>query len=273
MFRYFTLASVVLVLALPAFAAEPLPKKVAVLVGVDEYDKSQLGNFQFAGRDAVVLGIELENFGFTTTVLTTDMIAERQPTKKNILAALKKASDGLTKQDVILFHFSGQGFQLNGSDEAYLCPRDGIPDDAKSMIAVSELLTIFERAGAGNSFLLLDACRTDPDPTRGRGIDRSLLTVGSGLGVLLACTKNEKCYETPEAKHGLFTYAILKGLRGEAKDHSGKVTWDSLAAYVRETVPVVAEKMMNGRKQRPQLIANLVGPSFVFVPSESPKSR
>ena len=273
MFRYFTLASVVLVLALPAFAAEPLPKKVAVLVGVDEYDKPKLANLQFAGRDAVVLGIELENFGFTTTVLTTDMKAERQPTKKNILAALKKAGDGLTKQDVIVFHFSGQGLQFDGSNQAYLCPRDATPflEDAKSMIAVSELLTIFDRAGAGNSFLLLDACRNDPDPTRGS--DRQLFNLNTGVGVLLGCARTEFSFENETLKHGLFTHAVLKGLRGEAKDHSGKVTWDSLAAYVRETVPVVAEKMMNGRKQRPQLIENLVGPSFVFVPSESPKSR
>ena len=72
MLRSFTLAAFVLVAA-PLVAADPPGKKVAVVVGIDEYKNAKLGNLRFAGRDANALGLELENLGFTTRVLTTDL--------------------------------------------------------------------------------------------------------------------------------------------------------------------------------------------------------
>jgi len=267
MLRSFTLAAFVLVAA-PLVAADPPGKKVAIVVGIDEYKNAKLGNLRFAGRDANALGLELDTLGFTTRVLTTDLKETRQPTKANIEAALKDATAGLTKRDVLLVFFSGQGLEL-GEGEAYLCPSDAklFKDEKDTLIAVADLLKTVERAGAGNSFVLLDACRNDPDPTRGNG--RDALTATRGVAVLLACSSGEKCYEDDTLKHGVFTHAVLTGLRGDAKDRTGKVTWDSLAAYVRETVPVAVNKITNGnRSQRPQLIANLVGPPVVFVPAK-----
>jgi uncharacterized caspase-like protein len=266
MLRYLLLGIAALSFA-PVGLAEPPAKKVAVLVGGDKYDSARLEALQFAGRDAIVLGLELENLGFTTTVLTTDMKEERQPTKKKIEAALKQAGQGLTKNDVLLFHFSGQGMQFDDG-EVYLCPRDCKPfkDEAKTMLAVSDVLRSIERIGAGNSFVLVDACRDDHDRTR--GVEKPMFPIASGVGILFGCAKNEKAYEVSSHKHGLFTHAIVTGLRGEAKDRNGKITWDSLSAYVRETVPVAADKLTKGGTQRPQLIANLVGPSFVFAPAK-----
>jgi uncharacterized caspase-like protein len=228
MVRHLLLAVVVALLAQPAFADEPSPKKVAVLIGIDRYDNAKVGNLEFANRDAVVLGLELENLGFTTTVLTTDMKEDRQPTKKNIEATLKNVSDIVAKHDTVLIFFSGQGFQFD--DNTYLCPRDGRPftDTVNTMIAVNDLLQTCERLGASNCFVLLDCCRVNLDPTR--GIDRSKLQSTSGVGVLLACAKFEKSFESSKHKHGIFTHAVITGLRGEAKDRSGKITWDSLAA-------------------------------------------
>ena len=51
--------------------------------------------------------------------------------------------------------------------------------------------------------------------------------------------------------HGVFTYTILKGMEGEAKDREGKVTVNGLATYVEEMLPKLTYKKW-GYEQIPQ---------------------
>jgi uncharacterized caspase-like protein len=57
--------------------------------------------------------------------------------------------------------------------------------------------------------------------------------------------------------HGLFTYYLLKGLRGEADtNHNGTVTFGELASYVRQKVSWAAKTQFN-QEQRPLLAPQL----------------
>jgi len=58
-------------------------------------------------------------------------------------------------------------------------------------------------------------------------------------------------------RHALFTYYLLKGLRGEADtNYNGMVTFGELAGYVRHKVAWAAKTQFN-QEQRPLLLPPL----------------
>ncbi len=66
-----------------------------------------------------------------------------------------------------------------------------------------------------------------------------------------------KGLEDDQHRHGLFTYYLLKGLRGEADtNRNGTVTFGELAGYVRQKVAWAAKSQFN-QEQRPLLLPPL----------------
>jgi uncharacterized caspase-like protein len=71
--------------------------------------------------------------------------------------------------------------------------------------------------------------------------------------LLLSSDSKELAQDYPQARHGLFTYALLRGLRGEADVNRDKaVSLDELTFYV----PVVVSNLQDKRVgiQTPQFL-------------------
>src|SRR5437870_3881067 len=73
-------------------------------------------------------------------------------------------------------------------DEPFFCPRDAVPGDPATMLNLSKLIERLGERGGGANLLLVDACRNDPDPTRGRGIDGEVVSnLPKGMAVFFSC--------------------------------------------------------------------------------------
>jgi hypothetical protein len=107
-------------------------------------------------------------------------------------------------------------------------------------------------------FLWLDFCHSGGILTRsaaGRDdreiISRTLSVVhGKGKVILAACTESQSAYEDPKIGHGLFTDALLRGLRGEAQA-GGEVTANSLFDFI--------DREVGSHQQRPMYFGKLTG--------------
>ncbi|MBW4573723.1 MAG: caspase family protein [Aphanothece sp. CMT-3BRIN-NPC111] len=53
-----------------------------------------------------------------------------------------------------------------------------------------------------------------------------------GFYALLSCDRTQQSWEFPELGHGVFTYYLMRGLRGEAADSQGVIEADGLYKYV-----------------------------------------
>jgi len=53
-----------------------------------------------------------------------------------------------------------------------------------------------------------------------------------GFYALLSCDQKQRSWEFPQLGHGVFTYYLMRGLRGEAADSQGVIDADSLYKYV-----------------------------------------
>ncbi len=246
-------------------------KRFALIIGVDEYQDSQINKLEGASNDAKMLADALIQYGGFPSdqviVFTSDQPSERRPTRGNILRRLSNLRSIVPQDGLLLFSFAGHGIERNG--RAYLLPSDA---QVSGDIALLEETAInaevirdwVRQTGIGQVVLILDACRNNP--TAGRGNASLTLTEAYARGfnfdvrnrdvnafvTLYATAVGQVAYEFKERKQGYFTWALVEGLKGKAANEQGEVTLAGLVNYLQDTVPKRVQLDLGGeKKQKP----------------------
>lgn len=136
--------------------------------------------------------------------------------------------------DTTIVFVAGHG--INIDEDYYFIPTDGRRQDGdrwrrSSLVEWADIQKAIERA-EGMRFLVLDTChaanafnpRLEKDAADAR------------IVVFSATAANNTALEMAELGHGVFTYALLEGLRGKAKTSTEGVTLFGLADYVGREV-------------------------------------
>lgn len=214
----------------------------ALLIGINQY--AELQPLMYAQADA----IELRNFlvdelGLVRErcVLLTDMSAviepyAQVPVRREIESHLQALCQNLQADDILWVFFSGYGLTEAGQD--YLVPVDGDPNQlSESAIAMSWLFSTLKQAPTDQILVALDMNRSQGATAPGGvGQQTQELAKASGIPLLLSCQPDQYAHETMAVRHGLFTQALLEGLR-----YHGCVTVSQLAAYLSDRVPELSE--------------------------------
>src|SRR5438105_1400666 len=199
-------------------------KRVALLVGVNQYDNRNFRNLEYAERDVEELAKVLEPAGYEVHLLSGSAQGEKHAALKNIQKTIEALLTGRKKEDLVLVALAGHGLQIEvtGPDgklraESFYCPADAERGNPDTLLAMGKLFEEIDRRGGGRNLVLVDACREDP--TRGRGLDGSRVTaLPEGLAVLFGCRAGGKTFESKNAGggHGVLFHFVLEGLRGAA---------------------------------------------------------
>lgn len=262
----------------------------AIVVGVDRYDTADISPLSFAGADARTFAQTLvENCGFSPDrvfLMTSDSDAKQRPNSENVLEWLEAMRREVGPNDTFVFYFSGHGVTRQGSSYL-LTTNTRLGSEAllrKSALSVTEIKDALKGIRAARLLQIVDACRNDPGSSRGLGdnkmspaFSRDLSVVaqsspqiqGSVTATLFACSEGQRSYEGYKG-HGYFTYFLVQGLKGEARDPSrrdGGVTLSSLVAYLADKVPEAVRIYAHGQPQVPY--ASIDGTGHAFVLSQS----
>ena len=84
----------------------------------------------------------------------------------------------------------------------------------------------------------------------------SALTPPPGITAFYASTTEQLSYDHPDFKNGIFTYFLLKGLRGEADNGDKEVTISELYKYISKHVSDTTGKLYKTHPQFPQLFSS-----------------
>jgi formylglycine-generating enzyme required for sulfatase activity len=248
--------------------ATPDGKKYALLVGVKQYD--HLKELKFTENDVTELAAVLRPAGFDVTLLC-DGEGERDgslaPTRDNVNRHLARVAGLCRKGDTLLLAFAGHGVQPDARGDSYFCPRDAKATDANTLVSLTRVYRALGESQAGARLLLVDACR-DEGTRGGGGRDWQNVNPPAGVAALFSSSEGQFAHETDKLGkgHGVFTYFVLEGLRGKARNEDGEVNWDDLNSYVKKQVSRQVPLLMGkGAKQTPHALANLRGESPVLV--------
>ena len=125
-------------------------------------------------------------------------------------------------------------------------------------VSLKEIKALFEQTKSRRVFLWLDFCHSGGILARGAtdtdmsAIRRAIGVVrGEGKIIVAACTPSQSAYEDSSIGHGLFTHALLQGLKGDAKSAHGEVTALSLYEFI--------DHQVGSRRQQPVFFGEMTG--------------
>ena len=209
-------------------------KRVALLVGVDQYGDEALTTLSFSGKDANDLATVLRSDtggGFDeVTVLT----GPERTTRSAILDTLDKITSDLQRDDTLLVYLSGHGTltldAINGT-ELYFLPSDATLDQPKEQgVLVSWLEETLADKVARRRVLILDTChngrsksglsnQTEQQLSSLRGeppAPNTVRQVSESEARLYAAHFYQPAMEDKALQNGVYTHYLIQSLTAQA---------------------------------------------------------
>lgn len=249
--------------ALAAMAPAHAEKRVALVIGIDEY--RDVTRLQKAVGDAEAVAAKLSGLGFTVSKVLN-------PDRRTLNLALAKLYKTIEAGDTVLVHYSGHGVEIDGQN--YLLPADipvpesGEVDLLKSeALALASLVETLGDKGAAVRILIIDACRDNPFAKSGKrslGASRGLKPVEPPKGTFIMYSAGsgqaalDRLNDADKSPTSVYTRVLLSRL-----DQPGMPLRD-LAASVREEVDELTRSV--GHEQRPAYYDDLPA-DFTFIPA------
>ncbi len=219
-----------------------------LLVGVNQYQDSQnLTSLQYSALDCQGLGEALKtataSFANKEVIIHHDFVSQR-PQLAEVQQSIQRIITSAVKDDTILFYFSGHGILETNTGQVALCLADTNTQQLfDTGLPLNDLLKQLSSCAASQQLVWLDACHSGGMTLRGTAslaepssqlveVLRHKAAESKGFYALLSCDQTQQSWEFPELGHGVFTYYLMRGLRGEAADAQGIIEADALYQYV-----------------------------------------
>ena len=218
---------------------------IALIVGVEDYEKTQAKAIYAAADADVFSDYATLKLGIPTNRVNT--ITNESADLSEILLLVQEwlirlISEGET--DVYIF-FAGHGLASDDGEEMYLLPFDGSPRLLdRTGIQRKELFATIAAAKPRSVTVFLDTCYSGttrgPDSliaSRPVVIKARQQDLPDGFTVMTAAAGDQTAKPLDEAKHGMFSYFLMKGMEGAADvNQDNQITTGELHAYVQQNV-------------------------------------
>lgn len=241
----------------------PSRDAVAIIIGIQNYKR--VPRAEFADSDAKEfyeyairgLGIKSENI---------KLLVDEEADAVNIVKAFRNwlpLQVAKNKTDVYVF-YSGHGLSSPDGQSLYFLPH-GVDEDLIDRTAVGqkEIIALLNAAIPKSVTMFIDACYSG----KARGGETLLASAKPvalkadanvfplNFTVITASSNDQISSSSPELKHGIFSFYLMKGMEGDADGNKdGKITAGEMQEYLSDKVSRQAMSM--GRKQDTQLVGD-----------------
>ena len=247
---------------LPAIKAKSNKNSYAIVIGIENY-RQKLPKADYAVADAKTMTEYLKKvMGYPEENVVT--LTNEHAAKSDFEKYFEKwLPNNVEKDGSIFIYYSGHGAPNVKTGDAFLVPYDGDPAFIdQTGYSLKRLYESLGKLQAKEIIVALDSCFSGAG---GRSViakgARPLVMTMESLAIpskvaVLSASSGEQISSTYEEKgHGLFTYFMLKGIKGEGDANGdGAVEIGELFNYIKPQVERIARKVYNS-EQSPQLIA------------------
>jgi hypothetical protein len=233
------------------------PGDYLLSIGLSSYREQHIPARKYAALDAEMVATYFQSLGGlpkSNVKLLQDWSALRPDIEEVLLDWLPSR---ITKDSLVMVYFAGQAV-VSPTGDTFLIPYDGSLGATSRLYPLKDLEAALGRLKAKQVLFVFDGTVLK-NGAEGRTKLPSPKWTGTTGPVLrlISTTGFGKSLESDQLRHGLFTYYLLRGLRGEADvNRNGEVTIGEVAAYINQKVPSVARSSFN-QEQQPQVLPAL----------------
>ncbi|TAN43852.1 MAG: peptidase C14 [Nitrospirae bacterium] len=257
---------------LPAAVAKTNKNSYAIVIGIENY-RQKLPKADFAVQDAKLMTEYLTKaMGYPEENIVT--LLNEHATNVDFAKYFEKwLHNNAEKDGTVFIYYSGHGAPNPKTGDAYLVPYDGDPAFIEQTgYSLRRLYESLGKIQAKEIIVALDSCFSGAG---GRSViakgarplvmSMESLQIPQKITVLSAASGDQTSSTYDEKGHGLFTYFMLRGLKGEGDANGdGKIEIGELFNYIRPQVERIARKTYNN-EQSPQIIGSENKKKIVMV--------
>ncbi len=246
-----------------------IKKRYVFLVGINNYVDKAFTSLRYCVRDVEALKNTLSRLNYDPTCLNDALDRDDRhfPNRANIKAELTRLCEHVEEDDLLWVHFACHGTRLKehaGSKEQPVLIAQDTRNDilAETSLSLAEVEKLMQQSKAKRLILTLDACETGVE--MGRDLNtpdfiKNANELAEGYVVISASTASQAAQEWKDGKHGIFTYYLLTGLKGGAKQTNRSIiTVNDLQGYVVDGLKKWS-KEQGGQRQEPTYRAQGMG--------------
>lgn len=254
---------------------DPLPpppaagqRRLFVLsVGVEVFSNPEVGALNYTVDDVTELTLMFEKVQNTPLYsrVVSRLLVNGDATRERILQNMREIASAVTPQDTVYVFFASHGEEVGG--EYYFLPYDVRTGQPQSAISGQEMTAFIGRI-PGRVVVFLDTCHAggvsgqagpgsaSPQPFMNRAT-KVLAGQGSGSAAqekvfISAAGPGQLSNEAQGLTNGFFSYAVMEGLRGQARAGSGQnIGLQDLFGYVQRRVPELVSARPGAAPQNP----------------------
>jgi hypothetical protein len=246
----------------------------AIVIGIGTYRDKIIPKVKYANRDAETMARYLENLAGIpkgNILIKTDSDVTKGDLEDYFENWLPRR---VTGDSLVYVYYAGHGTPDPAGKDAYIVPYEGHPDSPGKLYPLTKMYAALTKLPAKQVVVMLDSCFSGVE---GRGVisegtrplvmsvENQVLT-GNRVFVITGAKGNQMSSDYDKVKHGLFTYYLLRGIRGEAdKSGRGVVSVGDLYEYVKQSVTRTASLELN-RDQTPDLLPGKAAESILSLP-------
>ena len=221
------------------------PNALALIIGLEDYEKTD-AKAAYADSDASVFAdYAALKLGISQRRIKT--LVNEGADISDVLLSVQDWLSRAVKQDQsdVYIFFAGHGLASDDGEKMYLLPYDGSPRLlSRTALLRDELFSDIAAANPRSVTVFLDTCYSGTT----RGTDMLIASrpiairakeqaVPEGFTVMTAAAGDQTAKPLEEAKHGMFSYFLMKGMEGDADaNKDNQITAGELHAYVQQNV-------------------------------------
>lgn len=225
----------------PAASGFRQPDAYVISVGISAYRDPQPLTRKYAAADAELVAAYLKALG-GVPASNVKVLQDKNALRPDLEEALLDWLPGrVNERSVVIVYFAGLAM-VSPSGDVNLLPYEAGPNGTSRLYPLKDLAAALAKLKTRRTLLIVDgptgrlggASKGQQKPPRwDRGGDSPARLIGSPW--------LQPPLEPDSVRHGLFTYYLVRGLRGEAdRDGDGGVTLGELAAFLSQTLPSVS---------------------------------
>jgi hypothetical protein len=235
----------------------------ALVVGVSKYRNPGVPQLKLSAGDAKAFAEFLGTQEKVFRKIHLKLLVDDAATKKNVEKYLGYEVLKAGRDDTVVLFFSGHGSgDPKKPGEYFFLTTDADPKYLEATAVKMSGLEFLKGLDAERVVVIADACHAGAfSRIKTKSLKKSLASLmqefgeSSGRVILTSSKPNEYSQEKPGLKQSVFTYYLLKGLKGEAdSDRDGVVTLKEAYDYTYERTKTETEGA-----QHPQLEGTVVG--------------